>query len=1199
MIAFSTLLQLLGLTPVLAMNPVTKDLLTPIPEYGEGCGYMSCPVMGQNVLNVHIVPATHAELGYTRTFYEHFTGYEPGFDHSVVNMKNILDSVITALWTNEKRKFTFSDMPYLFYWWKNRDLSVKRMVYQLLRQGRLFFVGGGWSMSDEATTSYHAIIDHFTYSLRKINATFLECGRPLVTWQADVFGHSKEFASLMAQMGFDGHFINPISFDDELNRMKTRSLEFVWRGSDDLGSNTDIYTHKLFDGYWSPPGFCFGSFCNDPLIITSDSTFSNVEERVESFMQQMLKRQSPYYTTKNVMVMMGQRYGYFDAGVWFANVDKLIMRVNSNQRSQKNKVYLFYSTPACYLRAVHEASPKLATKQDDFYPFTYDKDTHGSGAFTSRPIMKYIAREIHLFTQIAKHLQVFAKLGDNDGKFEEIMWIQGVLQDHTIISGSSRQHVIEYYAKKFILAKQLCLQIYRQGFNNLRDSSNKMIYYACPFNMSSCWNIQGDRFFTVIYNPLAWPVTIPVRLPVARGIYTVYDPKGVKQNHSIVTIPDLVQMLPGRGEFQTEDELVFIAPQVPPMGYRSYYVERVQIRTRYRRSIIKKMNKNSKKKKYLTRQTNNLKIDDKSLLDDLPEYEYFEDTSENPSKQVLNTSKARELELYSDFMATLPPVASFTTEDQIFAQKNWLPSTSMTSPSRTTTTTTSTSTTTSPPPSTPTRSTSTPSPTVATTQKAKPKRKPTPATYIEYYYDDSEPVSSTAPYFDFEKFYRRMERSGYHSSLSNDNFIRNEYIQVNLDAERKFLSIALSNGVTISFNAQLCYYVSDDPERLDSGKKQPGAYIFRPIDPHPVLIADFYDIKVLKSDIVEEIQIRFSNYAGISLRLYKGFPTIELDWIVGPIPDADGLGKEVFIRYLTDLQNEGVFYTDSNGRQTIKRIRDSRATYTPVLDTGESGISSNIYPVTSKIYVEDLQKNIRLSIFIDRAQGGTSLVDGTIDLMLHRRIFTDDTGIRAWLNETEYGKGIIVRGKHHLYLTKADYRPNRVFEKKFAKELELSPTVFTSLHKSYYNITYDEWFKEKNEYTALNMKLPVGVHILTLEKWHDKLLLRLENYLEKSDVVRSGFKRVFIQELFKDFRIIGAKETTLSANIWLQDRLPLSWRTDKFVKSFNEFYGNHSDIEFSADQGGFTKPTPVFFFNEGIELKPQEIRTFVLTYVRR
>lgn len=41
----------------------------------------------------------------------------------------------------------------------------------------------------------------------------------------------------MAQMGFDGHFISPISFDDELARMRAKNLEFVWRGSDDLGES--------------------------------------------------------------------------------------------------------------------------------------------------------------------------------------------------------------------------------------------------------------------------------------------------------------------------------------------------------------------------------------------------------------------------------------------------------------------------------------------------------------------------------------------------------------------------------------------------------------------------------------------------------------------------------------------------------------------------------------------------------------------------------------------------------------------------------------------------------------------------------------------------------------------------------------------------------------------------------------------------
>ncbi|KAH9635891.1 hypothetical protein HF086_002451, partial [Spodoptera exigua] len=333
------------------------------------------------------------------------------------------------------------------------------------------------------------------------------------------------------------------------------------------------------------------------------------------------------------------------------------------------------------------------------------------------------------------------------------------------------------------------------------------------------------------------------------------------------------------------------------------------------------------------------------------------------------------------------------------------------------------------------------------------------------------------------------------------------------------------------------------------------------MDSQPILVSDIYDVKILKTDIVEEIQIRYAEYAGISLKLYKGLPTIEADWVVGPIPIADELGKEIFVRYVTDLNNDGVFYTDSNGRQTMKRIRDKRPTYTPTIADSTSAVA-----LTSKIYIEDTKKNIRFSVFTDRCQGGTSLLDGNIDLFLHRRIFTDDTGFKAILNETEFFQGLIVRGKHYLYLSKAAYRPNKVFEKKFAKELELGPKVFTSIHISYFNITFDNWNENVNEYTALKTKLPIGVHILTLEKWNDKYLLRLENYLENADVARIGFKKVFLRDLFKDFVITEAKETLLGGNIWLEDYYPMHWKRDRFVKNFNDIYGNASRFEFSNDE---------------------------------
>ena len=67
-------------------------------------------------------------------------------------------------------------------------------------------------MNDEATTHYSSIIDQHSLGAEFLRNQFGECARPKIGWQIDPFGHSRELASLFAQVFFkivkrkiDGH----------------------------------------------------------------------------------------------------------------------------------------------------------------------------------------------------------------------------------------------------------------------------------------------------------------------------------------------------------------------------------------------------------------------------------------------------------------------------------------------------------------------------------------------------------------------------------------------------------------------------------------------------------------------------------------------------------------------------------------------------------------------------------------------------------------------------------------------------------------------------------------------------------------------------------------------------------------------------------------------------------------------------------
>ncbi|CAG2177867.1 unnamed protein product, partial [Oppiella nova] len=173
---------------------------------------------------------------------------------------------------------------------------------------------------------------------------------------------------------------------------------------------------------------------------------------------------------------------------------------------------------------------------------------------------------------------------------------------------------------------------------------------------------------------------------------------------------------------------------------------------------------------------------------------------------------------------------------------------------------------------------------------------------------------------------------------------------------------------------------------------------------------------------VHELNQEFANFIHQTVRTYEDQDYIEFDWTVGAIPFEDKVGKEIITRFESDLKTNGEYYTDSNGRQSIHRKYDPKSTA-----CFGKVISGNWFPIYKQISVQDKQHGLQMTVLNDRTQGGSSLLEGAVELMVHRRL--DHFGAGGSFNIDELGvdgKGLEVRGKHYLFFQPITESPQLV-----------------------------------------------------------------------------------------------------------------------------------------------------------------------------
>lgn len=1076
------------------------------PKRPDTCGYESCPTTSADKLNVHIIAHTHDDVGWLKTTDQYYFGTKKNY--SPMGVQYILDSVIPQLVMDKSKRFIYVEMSFFSKWWQEQDDTMRSIVRRLVNEGRLEFINGGWCMNDEATVTYHSTIEQMTLGLRFLNETFGSCGHPKVGWQIDPFGHSSEQASLFGQFGFDGMFFTRISYEDKRQRTENKSLDLIWHGDRALsGQSGSIFTNIFRDGYDAPNGFCFDAFCKDDIIVDNKKSYEyNIDDKGLEMIE-FIRSYAKAKLTNHLLIPFGGDFQYSAAGQNFKSLDKLMRYI----RIHAPDINIFYSTPSCYQYSVHQVindkSIKLPEKFDDFMPYDSASTIWWSGYFTSRPSVKLIERETANLLKVARLISLSnllrsqGKSWNDDVKLHESkcllpLWeILGDLQHHDAVTGTEKQHVANDYVRRASDAFAMCAKFIGE---TRRSKFNENLKRSQKYDQlrESGKKYKLDPVY--LEGTMFCPLLNISQCDAMESDVDVRRYMMTQQSNSTKPLQEVKSERPSNPKVTVPSELETKSVLVSAYNPIAHPVTRMDIRLPCNgRCDLEKV-------QVIHLATNEtmkvIRLSVPAGISTLP----FRDATTN-----------YEILFYANIPAlgsTSFVVGDANTDDVVDEEVH--PSDSFLITDETT----------------------------INKNNVRSRRIRSDGGYYEYFNIGANE----------DKISTRHVRDS--STLSQQGSADRVIVKFDMSAGVIVGLKRANDGSILNITQKFGYYF---PSNIGW---QPGAYIFRPNTSSPYLIDRPASFKMYKREngALIEIHQKWTDWIWQTIRVDAKKNYIEFDYVVGPIPIGPGrsVGREVVTRYITNMANDGVFFTDSNGRQLLTRHKLRSET--------PEQLGGSFFPVVSTAVIKNnhLERSNKsaetFAVLVDRPQAVTSLDEGQLEFLIHRRHLVDDNfGVGEALNEPgEDGRGLVTRGRHRLYLKFQDNldsgardkpkktrpklyklpetpRSNLAYEQDYSTNNPLNKinrkvtsTQTYIVHDQTFNdlrqestknalkpiLTFDRLrvsatelvdmlltdgnVKIKTDLSLLNNSLPNNVHLLTLQPWYgrpNQILIRLEN----------------------------------------------------------------------------------------------------------
>ncbi|XP_060071586.1 alpha-mannosidase 2x-like [Ylistrum balloti] len=174
----------------------------------------------------------------------------------------------------------------------------------------------------------------------------------------------------------------------------------------------------------------------------------------------------------------------------------------------------------------------------------------------------------------------------------------------------------------------------------------------------------------------------------------------------------------------------------------------------------------------------------------------------------------------------------------------------------------------------------------------------------------------------------------------------------------------------ISVSSELLVYNSS---------KRGGAYIFAPLGGARNMFSSSPSIFTTSGELSQQIEITHGevtltytlyNTEGVNAKVIHVTCRVNVN-----VPEMNDL--ELIVRFVTDIDSRGVFYTDNNGFQHTRRKYHK-----------DIPIAGNYYPMTTYAAIQD--SSARFTVHATHAHGVTSLHNGELEIMLDRHPTNDD-----------------------------------------------------------------------------------------------------------------------------------------------------------------------------------------------------------------